>query len=353
MSPTNPEQLLDRAASRLGRLQAPCVRLFGENGDLKVLSVLLAALLFFLIRPFAADSTKTFSVPVRVASSNKAVTVVDYAPRTVSVTLHGRQNQVNSFDPSQLAMELEEAFPEEEVETAFANGEGYIRRPIVPRMLQGNGDLRFLSCQSDAVRIQVDYTGKWETENLVAVPSLVGRPVEGGTATVRLDDPVAVVVKGSIRRLNDFRDRGLLLPTEPIDVEGKTTSFSQKVAIKIPADSGITSVEPAVVTAWVDIAIAVTNRTETAAPVLLKDAEPAPAKAEEAEEGEKAEEVMPDDAESTADDAEPATEDAEPAAQDAASADEGAASSDEPAAEPSATGTDADAPSATPQSPPI
>ena len=112
MAETKPELLLDRAASRLARLQAPCVRLFGENGDLKVLSVLLAALLFLLIRPFAADSTKTFSVPVRVVSSNNAVTVVDYAPRTVSVTVHGRQNQVNSFDPSQLAMELEEAFPD-------------------------------------------------------------------------------------------------------------------------------------------------------------------------------------------------------------------------------------------------
>lgn len=275
MAGTTSENLFSRVSSRLGRLREPCVRLLGENGDLKVLAALLASLLFFLIRPFAADSTKTYSVPVRVVSSNKAVTVVDYAPRTVSVTVHGRQNQINSFDPSQLAMELEEAFPEEEVETAFADDEGYIRRPIVPRMLRGHGDLRFLSCQADAVRIQVDYTGKWETENLVAVPALVGRPVEGGTATVRLDDPVAVVVKGSIRRLNDFRDRGLLLPTEPVDVEGKTTSFSKEVAIKIPADSGITSVEPSVVTAWVDIVIAVTNRTETAAPVLLKDAEPA------------------------------------------------------------------------------
>lgn len=287
--------LIARASSRLARLREPCVRVLGENGDLKVLAVLLAALLYFLIRPFAADSTKTFSVPVRIVSSNSAVTVVDYAPRTVSVTLHGRQNQINSFDPAQLAMELEEAFPEEEVETAFADDEGYIRRPIVPRMLRGNGDLRFLSCQADAVRIQVDYTGKWETENLVAVPALVGRPVEGGTATVRLDDPVAVVVKGSIRRLNDFRDRGLLLPTEPVDVEGKTTSFSQEVAIKIPADSGITSVEPAAVTAWIDIAIAVTNRTETAAPVLLKDAEPPPASGPEPDEPDEPDEPATDE----------------------------------------------------------
>ena len=325
MSGTTSDKLLSRVSARCGRLREPCVRLLGENGDLKVLAVLLAALLFYLIRPFAADSTKTFSVPVRVVSSNKAVTVVDYAPRTVSVTVHGRQNQINSFDPSQLAMELEEAFPEEEVETAFANGEGYIRRPIVPRMLQGNGDLRFLSCQSDAVRIQVDYTGKWETENLVAVPALVGRPVEGGTATVRLDDPVAVVVKGSIRRLNDFRDRGLLLPTEPIDVEGKTTSFSQEVAIKIPADSGITSVEPAAVTAWVDIVIAVTNRTETAAPVLLKDAESEPA--EPAKDPESA-----DEPEST-DETEPADE---PEAADESDPKEAPASDpeDEPAAEP-------------------
>ena len=51
------------------------------------------------------------------------------------------------------------------------------------------------------MRIELDYTAKWETTNLVALPQLVGRPVEGGTATVRLADPVSVVVKGSSVRM--------------------------------------------------------------------------------------------------------------------------------------------------------
>ena len=156
--------------------------------------------------------------------------------------------------------------------------------------------------------------------------------------TVRLEDPVVVVVKGPIRKINEFRDAGLLLPTEPVDVEGKTKSFSERVAIKIPADSGITSVEPETVLAFADISIAVTNRAETAAPVLLKDVEPPPVKAEEVEEAEKVEEVeeaTPNDAEVPAEEAEPAAEESESGEGSVASPAESEPESElEPAAEP-------------------
>ncbi|MBQ9726165.1 MAG: hypothetical protein IJV65_01505 [Kiritimatiellae bacterium] len=277
MAPGSVPRLPSGLAARLGRLQALFVRAFGPNGDLKVLSVLLAAILFFAIRPFAVGNTKTWDLPVRVASTNPYVTVVDFAPKTTSVTLRGPRNKIDSFDPTQLAMEIEEPFPDTE---------GRVFRPLGARTLHGAGALKFLSCQADKVRVELDYTGTWETTNLVAVPALSGRPVEGGTATVRLADGAVVVVKGSIRKLNAFRDTGLLLPTEPVDVEGKTASFDVPVAIKIPADSGITSVEPQAVLAHVDISIAVTNRTETAAPGLLKDVEPPPAAAPAAEEAE-------------------------------------------------------------------
>ena len=139
------------------------------------------------------------------------LSVTDFAPKTASVTLRGPRNKIDSFDPSQLALVVEEAFPDTE---------GRVFRPLGARALRGEGDLKFLSCPVDVVRVELDYTAKWETTNLVALPQLVGRPVEGGTATVRLADPVSVVVKGSIRKLNEFRDAGLLLPTEPLDGHG-------------------------------------------------------------------------------------------------------------------------------------
>lgn len=295
-------------STRLERFQALCVRALGANGDLKVLSVLLAALLFFMIRPFAVGNTKTFAVPVNVSSSNPYVTVVDYAPRTTTVTLRGPRAKIDSLDPTQLAFEIEDAFPDTE---------GTVFRPLGARALRGAGGLRFLSCPVDVARVELDYTVKWETSNLVALPALVGHPVEGVSATVRLEDPVVVVAKGSFRKINDFRDAGLLFPTEPIDVEGKTKSFSTPVAIKLPADSGISSVEPGTVTAFVDISISVTNRTETAAPVLLKDAEqPAePEKPEETDEPEAETEEVGSDDESGESEEPAATEDVEPAAE--------------------------------------
>lgn len=282
MADPNVPKLPDGMSSRLERLRALCVRAFGENGDLKVLSVVLAALLFLLIRQPAIDSrysTKTFTVPVRVVSSNPYVTVVDYAPLATSVTLRGPRNVMDPLNTSRLALEIRENFPDRE---------GTVFRPLGGGKLLGAEEVRLLSPPEGEARVELDYTVKWETSNLVALPALVGRPVEGGTATVRLDDPLVVVAKGSFRKINEFRDAGLPFPTEPIDVEGKTKSFSVPVAIKIPADSGISSIEPGVVTAYVDIAVSVSNRTETSAPVLLKDVEPAAAPA--AEPGKPAEE---------------------------------------------------------------
>ena len=313
-------------SKRLERLRAGCRRRLGPNGDLKVLSAVLAAFLFFLIRPFAVGNTKTFTVPVRVASGNEKVSILDYSPKSASVTLRGPRTAIDSFDPAQLAMEIREEFPQ---------GEGVVSRPAGAASLVGRGNLRFQSCSVDQIRIELDYTATWNTTNMVAVPAVAGRPVEGGTATVRLGEPVVVVVKGPIRKINEFRDAGLLLPTEPVDVEGKTKSFEAPVAIKIPADSGITSVEPGFVHALVDIAIAVTNRTETAAPVLLKDVEPPPVKVEEVEEVEKVEEAAPNDAEAPTDEAEPAAEESDSGEESAASPAESELESElEPAAEP-------------------
>ena len=330
MSATHAPKLPAGVSARIEGLRACCLRRLGPNGDLKVLSALLATLLFFLIRPFAVGNTKTFAVPVRVVSENEKVSILDYSPKTASVTLRGPRTAIDSFDPTQLAMEIREEFPQ---------GEGVVSRPAGAASLVGRGSLRFQSCSVDQIRIELDYTATWNTTNMVAVPAVAGRPVEGGTATVRLGEPVVVVVKGPIRKINEFRDAGLLLPTEPVDVEGKTKSFETPVAIKIPADSGITSVEPGFVHALVDIAIAVTNRTETAAPVLLKDVEPPPVKVEEAEKVEdvETEESAPDDAEAPTDEAEPAAEESESGDDRSASPAESESESEselEPAAEP-------------------
>lgn len=326
MSATHAPKLPAGVSARIDGLRACCLRRLGPNGDLKVLSVLLATLLFFLIRPFAVGNTKTFAVPVRVVSENEKVSILDYSPKTASVTLRGPRTAIDSFDPTQLAIEIREDFPQ---------AEGRVSRSVTADSLVGRGSLRFLSCSVDDVRIELDYTATWNTTNMVALPAVAGHPVEGATAAVRLEEPVVVVVRGPIRKINEFRDAGLLLPTEPVDVEGKTKSFSERVAIRVPADSGITSVEPGFVSALIDIAIAVTNRTETAAPVLLKDVEPVPAKVEEVKEVEEAkgvEEVGEAKEAEGVEEVEPAAEDAEPDSEPGTNS-EPAADSD-PSAEP-------------------
>ena len=98
---------------------------------------------------------------------------------------------------------------------------------------------------------------------------------------------VTVTVYGSVKRLGAFSAKGIRLPTDPVDVEGKTESFDAVVAIRPPEDSGITSVEPAEVKAHVEIrthAAIDAGDIHVSAPILLKpeDVEPKPSDAKPA-----------------------------------------------------------------------
>ena len=154
MSESRVPNLPAGVSNRLDRFRAGCRRRLGQNGDLKVLSAVLAAFLFFLIRPFAVGNTKTFTVPVRVVSQNEKVSILDHSPKTATVVLQGPRTALDSFDPTQLAMEIAEDFPQ---------ADGRVTRPVGAASLVGRGGLRFLSCSADKVRIDLDYTASWNT----------------------------------------------------------------------------------------------------------------------------------------------------------------------------------------------
>ena len=210
-------------------------RLLGHDGDLKVLAVLAALVVYGLVEPVSAGIERTFSVPVRVLPAGGTTAVVGVSPLAVSVTLRGGAEDFTAFDPDALRIELHPAPEENALSDVLAVGPANVTN-VLDR-------LRVVGVSPASVTVEYDYLSMIVTTNFVAKPRLAGHPVQG-IASVSLPTNLAVTVYGSVKKLGAFSAKGIRLPTDAIDVEGKTESFDAVVAIRPPEDSGITSVEP-------------------------------------------------------------------------------------------------------------
>ena len=230
-----------------------CRRFLGPNGDLMVVSMLVSAVLLAAVHTKVVTTRheRTFPVPVFVKSPNDSVAVASFEPVTVQLTLRGSQDEISSVDPARLAVEL---FPNaKKVEKWEKAAE--IRSQMVKirsRNVTGTGKLKIVSVEPSRIDVRYDAMVKWSMTGRIATPKLEGVPVQG-SASVEMPTNVTVIVHGSESKIEAFRVKKILLPTSPINVEGKTESFDATVTILPPPDSGITKVEPAVVTVHVDV----------------------------------------------------------------------------------------------------
>ena len=221
-----------------------CRRLFGPNGDLKVLSVVVSAVFIVLVHQqvVAQLHERTFTVPVLVKSDNETMAVSGYEPASVEITLRGTQDEIAALDPSRLAVEL-----------LAQNMKSLKREALAIRVsnILGTGNLKIVNMEPNKVEVAYDEMVEWPTDR-VAAPKLDGTPVSG-YAEVEMPTSVTVKVHGAKSKISAFRDKRILLPTSPVNVDGKTESFDATVAITVPQDSGITKVEPSTVRVRVNV----------------------------------------------------------------------------------------------------
>lgn len=303
------------AGKLLGRLRALAVRAFGRDGDLKVLALFAAFLLFQAVRP-AVNKSASFMVPVSVASENPLCTVTGVDPAEVAVTLVGPQEALAALNQAGLAFSLVSRNPD------FRARESV---PLRAEDLSGAGRLRVAGVSPASAVVSFDRLGNWITTNYVATPRLVGSPLQ---STARVVMPAALEVRafGSMTRLEEFSRKGILLPTSPVDVEGKTQTFQTNVDIRIPPDSGITSLSPSNFPVTVEITPVQVRRPQggaAAAPTLISEKEAAAAAAAEAPEEEPAAPPEPEEPGEPEDLLTPEEKQARAAADSDAAADEG------------------------------
>ncbi|MBQ6102198.1 MAG: hypothetical protein IJL06_00835 [Kiritimatiellae bacterium] len=282
MEPKRPEErpvpfggLLTTAGRAVHPLERLARRVLGRDGDLKVLAVLAAVVVYVLVEPVSAGISRTVSVPVHVLPEGGTTAIVGVKPAAVAVTLRGSAEDFTAFDADSMRVELRPSTNQlsvvPDVDPLGVTNQLSAVLSVGPQdVTNAPGRLRVAAVSPASVEVEYDYMSKMPV--YLARPRTSGLPVQG-TAVASFPTNLELTAFGSVKKLSAFGAKKILLPTDPVDVKGKTESFDTTVAVRPPEDSGIERVEPAEVPVHVEIRIRVAPGAEdihVSAPVLLK-----------------------------------------------------------------------------------
>ncbi len=234
-------KLLDVVEIPLIKLQAYLHRYLGQNSDLKILAFVVGLVVFNLIR-MAIGHPETYTAPVHATISEEGVAILSHSPTEVEIELKGSADDIKSFDPSGLKVEVK-------IESAPQVNEAYVR--LSRRNVIGSGKLRVGRITPPG--IFVEYDREVEMTMRLKHPDLLGKPLQGEASVDLISNEVKV--KGPESKLQELIEKSILLPTEPVDVAGRTQGFIKRVKVLPPDDSGISHVIPTEVEARVYIVI--------------------------------------------------------------------------------------------------
>ncbi len=234
-------KFLDLTEIPLQKIQVFLQRYLGPHGDLKVLAFAIALVVFSLIRT-TIGHPETFTAPVHTTIDEKGVAILRYSPNEVEIELKGSADDIKSFDRTQLKVEVK-------IESAPKENEGYVK--LLRRHVVGAGKLRVGKITPSG--ILVEYDREVEMTMRLKEPELLGKPLQGEASVELISNEVKVT--GPESQLQKLSEKSILLPTDAIDVSGKTQGFIKRVKVQPPNDSGISQVIPTEVEARVYITI--------------------------------------------------------------------------------------------------
>jgi YbbR domain-containing protein len=203
-----------------------------NNWHLKMLSLVLALLTFYAIRG-STSFEFSFTVPLEI-EVGRGVAILDQ-PKTVEVTFRGSQEDLRGLDSRQIKAVVKP----EVTDTA-----GSLKVAIGPEDIVGHSGVRVTRVRPDMATIAFDH--EMEKKFRVLKPQTIGTPAGG---KVEIDyTPQYVKISGPRRWLQNRE----VVETEPVDIGGCAQSFSKRVHVLSPSDTGVTRIEPAEITVTVN-----------------------------------------------------------------------------------------------------
>lgn len=215
--------------------------LFVRNGMLKLLSLALALLIYFPIRS-QISHVRTLTLPVEIEQGEGTVDLLDgtvvesIEPQTIRVMVRGSYTEVTRLDEKNIRCQIR---PRQK-KGAWLDS---ISFKIRSSNLRGITGVRVVKIEPAEVDVKFDVP--MSCELAVAPPTLIGRA--RGRVELEYDktnEPPKVVVKGSRRLLSPLDLDKVRVQSEPISVEGRTQSFTQRVKLIPPGGVLNAKVDP-------------------------------------------------------------------------------------------------------------
>ncbi|MFC1498263.1 YbbR-like domain-containing protein [Verrucomicrobiota bacterium] len=217
-----------------------------NNWALKLLALLLASITYYAVTSTTSNEIK-LEVPLEVKLEKK-IAIHSQDPKTVRVTFRGSEYDLQRLDLKQVKAV---------VKSSANNPDGSEKITITPRNIEGAPGITKKKIRPETVTLTFD---REVAKNFdVSEPRIINTPLIG-KAKVNSYEPHFVLIHGSKRRLYDENKP---VTTEPVDVDGRVESFTKRVRVLPPTDTGVSRIEPPEITVHVNIATESVSRDLT------------------------------------------------------------------------------------------
>ncbi len=225
-----------------------------NNIGLKLIAFLLAILTYIAIHE-ATNFEIPYDIPVEIEKA-EGVAILEQDPMTVQVTFRGSQVDLRQIKQSDIKAVIKC------VSTQITGSESAVIRVADIRGVIPS--VKIVQIRPPTVKMKFD---REDTKMVnVSQPKTVGNPLIGQAS---IDyNPKTVMIKGPSTRLKTQQE----VDAEPIDVDGRVESFIKQVRILTPAGSWVTKIDPAEITAKVNITRESIAREVKAVPISVVSA---------------------------------------------------------------------------------
>ena len=192
--------------------------LLTRNWELKLLSLLLAIILWIILIPEEKTfAEKTLSLNLELVNLPQDVEVVEKSDTTINMKVRARKRVINELTPADFSAELD-------MSKASIYQEEY---PIDASMIKVPPGVEIVSFSPVYIHVKLEKTRKVEME---VVPTIIGRLPENLRLVKVEVNPSKVTVSGPESKIRP-RDKVI---TSPIDVSTLTDSAELEVDLILP-----------------------------------------------------------------------------------------------------------------------
>ena len=243
---------------QLNKYKAILHLLFLNNGYWKLLSLVIAVLVYFTIRSDISHM-RVVSVPVELTndSADGDAAVWSIEPRSVKVSIRGSYVETSEIADSALKCVIRARQKSSSILDT-------VRIKVRAKHIQGIRDARVVKIDPAYIDVKFDIPESFKLD--VAPPVIEG----SARGIVKLSyDVTNAVVTGSRRLLGSLDLEDTQIQCEPIDVSDRLESFTTRVRLVPPGDAANLTVDPAEMVVNVYVTSKKATRVIESVPVII------------------------------------------------------------------------------------